>query len=335
LNTCIHGINGWAILRETMTNRGISASLRNTDLNLLLVFDALYRSKSTTRAADELHLTQPSVSNALKRLRTLFEDELFVSTREGMLPTTRATEIAPLVSEGLSSFRQALQANRPFDPASTTRTFHLYVSDLAQAIFLPPLTAKVHGAAPRVKIVTVDPQLYEAQQMMMRGQIDLAIGMFSGLDSEFHQQRLFEENYVALFRSDHPSIKGPLTSAQFLDADHLIYTPTAGSHAKFEGALDAIFKQRGKTRSVAMQVAHSVSLDRIVAASNMVACIPSRLAQTLSGREDVRSCALPFDIQPMDIVQLWHAQFHRDDGHRWLRTLVYELFHDERRDVST
>jgi DNA-binding transcriptional LysR family regulator len=173
---------------------------------------------------------------------------------------------------------------------------------------------------PHVKIVTVDPRLDEAQQMMMRGQIDLAIGMFSGLDGEFHQQRLFEKNYVALFRSDHPSIDGPLTSAQFLDADHLIYTPTAGSHAKFEAALDAIFKQYGKTRSVAMQVAHSVSLDRIVAASNMVACIPSRLAQTLSVRKDVRSCALPFDIQPMDIVQLWHAQFHCDDGHRWLRT---------------
>ncbi|SEJ91846.1 LysR family transcriptional regulator [Paraburkholderia diazotrophica] len=317
-----------------MTNRSISTSLRNTDLNLLLVFDALFRSRSTTRAADELHLTQPAVSNALKRLRTLFDDELFVSTREGMLPTTRATEIATLVSEGLGSFRLALQAHRPFEPAAATRTFHLYVSDLAQAIFLPPLAEKVHRAAPGVRIVTVDPPLYDAQQMMTRGEIDLAIGMFSGLDSEFHQQRLFEENYVALFRSDHPFIEGSLTAAQFLDADHLIYTPTAGSHAKFEGALEAIFKQHGKTRSVAMQVAHSVSLDRIVAASNMVACIPSRLAHTLSGQEDVRSCPLPFDIQPMDIVQLWHAQFHRDDGHRWLRTLVYELFHDERRGIS-
>ncbi|REE06550.1 LysR family transcriptional regulator [Paraburkholderia sp. BL27I4N3] len=313
-----------------MTNRGISTSLRNTDLNLLLVFDALYRSRSTTRASEELHLTQPAVSNALKRLRTLFEDELFVSTREGMLPTTRAKEIASLVADGLGSFRLAIQAHRPFDAASATRTFHLYVSDLAQAIFLPPLAAKIRSAAPGVRIVTVDPQLNDAQQMMTRGQIDLAIGMFSGLEGEFHQQRLFEENYVALLRAGPSSIKETLTSAQFLDADHLIYTPTAGSHAKFEAALDAIFKEHGKTRSVAMQVAHSVSLDRIIASSNMVACIPSRLAQTLSGRTDVRSCPLPFDIPPMDIVQLWHAQFQKDDGHRWLRTLVYELFHDDR-----
>lgn len=320
-------------LQKIMTNQRISTSLRNADLDRLLVFDALYRSRSTTRAADELHLTQPTISNALKRLRALFEDELFVSTREGMLPTARANEVASLVSDGLNSFRLAMQTHRPFEPASSTRTFHLYVSDLGQAIFLPPLAAKVHSAAPGVKIVTVDPQLNDARQMMMRGQIDLAIGMFRGLDSEFHQQRLFEENYVALYRGDHPQIKGTLSSAQFLDADHLIYTPTAGSHAIFEASLDAIFEEHGKTRQVAMQVAHSVSLDRIVASSNMVACIPSRLAQTLSGRTDVRSCALPFDIMPMDIVQLWHAQFHRDDGHRWLRALVYELFRDERPDV--
>ncbi|WP_321794863.1 LysR family transcriptional regulator [Caballeronia sp. J97] len=317
-----------------MTNRGISTSLRNTDLNLLLVFDALYRSKSTTRAADELHLTQPSVSNALKRLRALFDDELFVSTREGMLPTTRATEIASLVTQGLGSFRLALQAHRPFEPASATRTFHLYVSDLAQAIFLPPLAAKVHGAAPGVRIVTVDPQLNEAQQMMTHGRIDLAIGMFSGIGSEFHQQRLFDEKYVVLFRSDHPSIKGSLTPAQFLEADHLIYTPTAGSHARFEAAMDVIFEQHGITRSVVMQVAHSGGLDRIIAASNMIACVPSRLAQVLSCREDVKTCALPFDFQSMDIVQIWHGQFHRDDGHQWLRALVYELFHDRRCDIS-
>lgn len=313
-----------------MTNRGISTSLRNADLNLLLVFDALYRSRSTTRAGEELHLTQPAVSNALKRLRTQFDDELFVSTREGMLPTARAKEIASFVADGLGSFRLAMQVHRPFDPALSTRTFHLYVSDLAQAIFLPPLAARIHSAAPGVKIVTVDPQLDAAQQMMTRGQIDLAIGMFSGLDSEFHQQRLFEERYVALFRTDHPNINETLTPEQFLDADHLIYTPTAGSHAKFEGALDAIFRDRGKRRNVVMQVAHSVSLDRIAASSNMVACVPSRLAQTLTGRADIRSCPLPFDIAPIDIVQLWHAQFQRDDGHRWLRTLVYELFHDDR-----
>ncbi|WP_246173958.1 LysR family transcriptional regulator [Paraburkholderia hayleyella] len=317
-----------------MKNLESGSSLRNTDLNLLLIFDALYRSQSTTRAATELHLTQPSVSNALKRLRTLFEDELFVSTREGMLPTARANEIATLVAEGLSSFRLAMQAHRPFDPASAVRTFYLYVSDLGQAIFLPPVAAKIRSVAPGVKIVTIDPPLDEAQQMMKRGQIDLAIGMFSGLEGDFHQQRLFEEHYVALLGNANSGISETLTPAQFFVADHLIYTPTAGSHVLFEAALEAIFAAQGQTRNVAMRVAHLVGLDRIVASGNMIACIPGRLARTLAGRTDVRSCALPFEIMPIDIVQLWHAQFHRDEGHRWLRSLVYDIFHDGRHGVE-
>lgn len=304
-------------------------ALRNVDLNLLLVFDALYRSRSTTRAAQSLHLTQPSVSNALKRLRTLFDDALFVKTPDGMQPTPRAHEIALLVDEGLASFGLALQAGRAFDPATATRTFHLYVSDLGQAIFIPPLVALLRQNAPHVRIVTVDPPLDAAQQMMKLGQIDLAIGMFAGLPDDFHQQRLFQEPYVALVRDDHPTIGAELTAEQFFAAEHVFYMPTAGSHRRFEAALDALASHGSETRRVTVRLAHSIGLDRIVASSDLVACIPSHLARVLSGRHRVRALTLPFDIGPTDIAQFWHARFHRDEGHRWLRALVYELFHDQ------
>src|ERR1700684_640711 len=109
--------------------------LRNVDLNLLRVFDVLYRTRSTTRAAQSLHLTQPSVSNALKRLRSLFDDVLFVKTADGMQPTPRADGIATLIDEGFASLRLALQAGSNFDPATATRTFRLYVSDIGQSVF--------------------------------------------------------------------------------------------------------------------------------------------------------------------------------------------------------
>lgn len=301
--------------------------LRNIDLNLLLVFDVLYRTRSTTRAARSLHLTQPAVSNALKRLRTLFDDVLFVKTADGMQPTSRADDIATLVDAGLASLRLAMQAGRPFDPASETRTFHLYVSDLGQAIFIPTLVAQLRQIAPGVRIVTSDPPLDEAQQMMKLGQIDLALGMFTGLHADFHQQRLFHETYVALVRHDHPSIGAQLSDEQFFAAEHVVYTPTAGSHARFEAALDALSTQHGGARSVALRLAHSFGLDRIVASSDLVACIPSRLARVLT-RPDLHALALPFDIEPIDIAQFWHERFHRDEGHQWLRTLVYRLFHD-------
>ncbi|TDN69984.1 LysR family transcriptional regulator [Paraburkholderia sp. BL10I2N1] len=305
-------------------------ALDNIDLNLLLVFDVLYRTRSTTRAAESLHLTQPSVSNALKRLRSLFDDVLFVKTSNGMQPTARADGIAALVDEGFASLRLAMQAGRTFDPATTTRTFHLYVSDLGQAIFIPPLVAQLHRVAPGIRIVTTDPPLDVAQQMMKLGQIDLAIGMFTGLHADLHQQCLFQETYVALVRNDHPTVGTRLSIDQFFAAAHVIYTPTAGSHAHFAAELDARSPHDGNPRRVALQLAHSFGLERIVSSSDLVACIPSRLARVLTSRNDVRAVALPFDITPVDIAQFWHDRYQRDEGHKWLRTLVYQLFYDLR-----
>jgi DNA-binding transcriptional LysR family regulator len=305
--------------------------LRSIDLNLLLVFDVLYRSRSTTRAAQALHLTQPSISNALKRLRALFDDTLFVKTAHGMQPTPRADGIAVLVEAGLASLRLALQAGRRFEPASATRTFRLYVSDVGQATFIPPLAAHLLKVAPGVRIVTTDPPLDAAQEMMKLGQIDLAIGMFNGLHADFHQQRLFRETYAALVRDDHPTIGTTLSAEQFFAADHLIYTPAAGSHAHFEAKLNAIAPPSGgSARRVALQLAHSLGIDRVVSASDLIACVPAHLAHALTGRAGVRAIALPFELAAVDISQFWHVRFQRDEGHLWLRALVYKLFHDHR-----
>jgi DNA-binding transcriptional LysR family regulator len=170
------------------------------------VFDVLYRTRSTTRAAQSLNLTQPSVSNALKRLRLLFGDVLFVKTASGMQPTPRADGIAGLIDEGFASLRLALHAGGTFDPATSTRTFRLYVSDIGQSVFVPPLVTRLRQAGTGIRIVTADPPLDAAQQMMKLGQIDLAIGLFRELHADFLRQRLFHETYAVLVRNDHPAI---------------------------------------------------------------------------------------------------------------------------------
>jgi DNA-binding transcriptional LysR family regulator len=307
--------------------------LRNVDLNLLLVFAVLYRTRSTTRAAEALHLTQPSVSNALKRLRDLFDDMLFVKTASGMQPTPRADAIALLVEEGFASLRLAIQAGQAFDPVTANRLFRLYVSDIGQAVFVPPLAARLRKTAPGIQIVTLNVPLDTAQQMMKVGQIDLAIGMFAGLHSDFIQQRLFHESYAVLVRKKHPKIGAKISAEQFFAADHLIYTPTAGSHARFEAELNALSTVKGSARKVVLQLAHSSGIDRIVASSDLVACVPSRIASALADGDDVRALPLPFDMTPLDISQFWHERCHRDEGHQWLRSLIYEMFHDSRRSA--
>lgn len=312
-----------------------NSDLRNVDLNLLLVFNVIYRTRNTTRAADQLHLTQPAVSNALKRLRLLFDDVLFVRTATGMEPTPRADAVATLIDEGFASIRLAVQAGQGFDPATTTRTFHLYVSDIGQSVFIPPLAAKLRKAAPNIRIVTRYVPLETAQQMMKLGQLDLAMGNFAGLHADFIQQKLFNETYVVLVRKKHPEIGPKLSIEQFFSAEHAVYTPTAGSHARFEAELDIVFGKQGKSRNIALRLSHSFGIDRIVASSDLIACVPSRVARAFSSSDDICAVALPIEITPVDISQFWHERCHRDEGHQWLRSLTFDMFHDKNTSALT
>jgi DNA-binding transcriptional LysR family regulator len=206
------------------------------------------------------------------------------------------------------------------------------MSDTGQSVFVPMLAARLHKTAPNIQVATLNVPLDAAQQMMTLGQIDLAIGMFSGLHADFIQQRLFQETYAVLARKKHPRIGAIVTVEGFFAAGHVVYTPTAGSHAHFEAELDALSAKMGHARRVAMQLAHSSGIDRIVASSDLIACVPSLLANAMVERDSrLRALPLPFDMPPLDISQFWHARSHRDDGHQWLRSLVYEMFHDSRR----
>jgi DNA-binding transcriptional LysR family regulator len=321
-NTVIHGMNSPGMKPNI--------DLRNIDLNLLLVFEAIYRTRNTTRAGEVLHLTQPAVSNALKRLRDLFDDVLFVKSPTGMQPTPRADGIAVLLDEGLASLRLAIQAGQAFDPKTSLRTFHLYVSDIGQAVFIPPLVSRLNKVAPGIQVATTYLPLDMAQQMMKLGQIDLAIGIFSGLHNDFIQQRLFLEKYAVLVRAKHPKIGTNIGVEQFFAAHHIIYTPTAGSHARFEAELNVLTAKAGQTRKVALQLAHSTGIDRIVASSDLIACVPNRIADAMTHSDAVRALPLPFDVSSPEISQFWHERSHRDEGHQWLRSLIFEMFHDKR-----
>jgi DNA-binding transcriptional LysR family regulator len=265
-------------------------------------------------------------------LRDLFDDVLFVKTAQGTQPTLRADGIAVLLDEGFASLRLAIQAGQAFDPKTSSRIFHLYVSDTGQSVFVPALMSRLSKAAPGIRLVTLNVPLDAAQQMMKLGQIDLAMGMFSGLHGDFIQQRLFHETYAVLVRKKHPSIGAKISVGQFFAADHIVYTPTAGSHARFEAELNALSAQGGHVRKVALQLAHSSGIDRIVASSDLIACVPSRAASTVAS-EGVRALALPFDVTSLDISQFWHERSHRDEGHQWLRSLIYEMFHDSRQSA--
>ena len=176
----------------------------------------------------------------------------------------------------------------------------------------------------------MDLPLDVAQQMMKLGQIDLAMGMFSGLHGDYIQQRLFHETYAVVVRKKHPRIGAKISVEQFFAADHVIYTPSVGSHARFEDELTTLSIKSGNVRNVVLQLAHSTGICRIVASSDLIACVPGRVASAMADSDSVRALPLPFEVTALDVSQFWHERSHRDEGHQWFRSLIFEMFHDSR-----
>lgn len=305
-------------------------NLRSFDLNLLVVFETLMRLRSATLAAGELSLTQSAVSNALKRLRMAFDDPLFVKTPQGMMPTDRAIQLSAAVSSGLAIIRDAVDAEQAFVPANAERTFRVYSSDIGQMIFMPRLMATLAMEAPSIRVTTVDMSPRDAQAAMAAGEIDLAMGLFASFADGFHQQRLFQERYVAVVREGHPTVRNTLTAEGLLSAAHIVYRPTAGSHDVFEGVMNGWFEKHRRQRNIAARLAHSLGLSSLISQTDLLACVPSRLADALQSRTArMASFPLPFESPVFDICQLWHARYHADPGHQWLRQLIFRLFRND------
>ena len=291
------------------------------DLNLLRVFDAVLRDRSVTAAARHLGLTQPAVSNALARLRALFEDALFVRTPSGMDATPFARELAEPVRQALALLEAALSHGPGFDPATSTRAFRFYMSDLGQIEFLPPLVERVRRAAPQVRLEAVAMEVEDIGDALAAGSLDLAVGFLPALGPPVRRQPLFRDPYVCLMRADHPAAGARLTKRAFLEASHALVS-YKGGHRVIEEALE----RAGLARRIALRVPHFTVVPMVLERTDLVLILPSRVARVYERRGRFRSLPPPVAIPPADVAAHLHERFERDPGGRWLRDRVIELF---------
>jgi DNA-binding transcriptional LysR family regulator len=296
-------------------------NVQDVDLNLLRVFDAVLRDKGVTSAAARLGLTQPAVSNALARLRAVFGDALFVRTAAGMDPTPFARELAEPVRQALALLESALAHGPGFDPATSTRAFRFYMSDLGQIEFLPPLVERVQRAAPGVRLEAVALEVEDIADALAAGALDLAIGFLPGLAPPVRRTALFRDPYLCLFRKNHPGIGQKLTRKMFLDASHalVIYR---GGHRVIEEALE----RAGLARKVALRVPHFTVVPMILEKSDLILTLPARVARVFERRGSLRALPPPVPIPPAEVAVHWHERFEADTGNGWLRAQVVELF---------
>lgn len=297
----------------------ITVNVRDVDLNLLRVFDAVLHESGVTPAAARLGLTQPAVSNALARLRKLFGDPLFVRTPAGMDATPFARELAEPVRQALALLESALAHGPGFDPASATRAFRFYMSDLGQIEFLPPLIERVEERAPAVRLEAVALDVEDIGGALASGTLDLAVGFLPALGPPVQRRALFRDPYVCLMRADH-EIQS-MTRKRFLEASHVLVS-YRGGHRVIEEAFE-----RAGIR-VALRVPHFTVVPMVLERTDLVLTLPARVARVYERQGKLKALPTPLAIPVADVGVHWHERFQADPGNRWLREQVIELFAD-------
>jgi DNA-binding transcriptional LysR family regulator len=298
--------------------------LRAMDLNLLVVFNQLLLDRSVSVAADKLDLTQPAVSNALKRLRTVLKDELFLRTSRGMEPTPYALHLAEPVIYALGALQTAFTTRDTFDALTSTRNFQLAMTDIGEMYFMPPLMVALSKVAPNVRVSTVRPNAGNLREDMESGSVDLALGLLPNLQAGFFQRRLFCHRYVCVFRKDHPLARSPMTLKQFSQLDHVGVVAANTGH----GEIDGLLERAGIKRRLKLMLPHFIAVGHVLQSTDLIATLPERFAQRCEAPFGLVTSPHPARLPDIAINLFWHAKFNRDPANMWLRQLLVELFAD-------
>jgi DNA-binding transcriptional LysR family regulator len=299
--------------------------IRKVDLNLLVVFAAMFEHHSVTRAGHAVGLSQPAMSAALAKLRATFNDALFVRTGAGMQPTSKAAELAEPVHRVLNTVKSEILQQARFDPTTTNRTFTVITPDIGEMAFLPKLLARLSAQAPRADVRTLAMPPMKIEQALESGTADLAVGLFPDLTKAgFFQQRLFRNSFISIVRANHPDIGEQVTLKKFLEASHAVVRPEGRTHDLFERLL----QQRGYVRRIRLEIPHFLSLPAIIAESDLVATVPRDIGMAFAKLAKLRLVEPPLKVPMFDVKQYWHHRAHKDPVNVWLRGQVRDLFHD-------
>ena len=301
-------------------------NFRTLDLNLLRVFDEVMAERSLTRAARNLSLTQPAVSNALRRLRDTLGDELVQRSGQAMAPTPRALAIWPSVREALQQLQESL-APSEFVPASANTTFVLAMADATAAELIPGLVETLELEAPGVSVRVVPLTTRDPRRLLDEESCDLAVGYFpsvladitaraqSGEAMPFNHLRLYDGEYVCVMRTGHTLASGPLTLNRFCAARHMLVSFSGRPY----GSIDESLASLGRKRKVVLTVNQFFTAGRVVAHSNLLTVLPRHFVRVTGIAEQLVLRPLPFEVSPVHVDAVWHRRAQQHSGHVWLR----------------
>jgi DNA-binding transcriptional LysR family regulator len=292
------------------------ADLQGVDLRLLALLEALFATRSVTRAGDRLDLSQPAASRALARLRALLHDPLFVRGADGLVPTRRAQALRAPLAAALGAVR-ALVVPPVFDPATATGTVRILAPDFDAAALVPPLLAALRTAAPGLDVALL-PRRGDALAALAADDADLALGVYANAPAGFRRQRLYDDTMVCLLRRGHPALARPLTPARFAALHHALVTITGEGG----GVVDAVLAQRGLARRVVLRLPSFLAAPLVVARSDLVVTMPRRVATEFAAIAPLVLVEPPLPIPRFTVSQVWHERQHADPRHAFLRATI-------------
>jgi DNA-binding transcriptional LysR family regulator len=307
-------------------------NFRTLDLNLLRVFDEVMTERSLTKAASKLALTQPAVSNALRRLRVALGDDLLRRSGHGLEPTPRALALWPTVQQALRQLQDSL-APASFVPAQATSTFVLAMADATAAELIPGLVAVIDRDAPGVTIRVVPLTTRDPRRLLDEEAADMAIGYFpsvlasltaqaqAGETVPFEHQRLYLSKYVCVMRRGHPLADKELTLDRYCGARHLLVSFSGRPYGFIDEALGSL----GRERHIVLTVNQFFTAGRVVASSDLLTVLPRHFVSVTGIADQLVLRELPFAVPAVHVDALWHRRMQHNAAHAWLREVVAHL----------
>jgi DNA-binding transcriptional LysR family regulator len=313
----------------------IHTNFRTLDLNLLRVFDEVMAEKSLTKAARNLSITQPAVSNALRRLRETLGDDLVRREGHGITPTPFALMLWPNVRQALDQLQTAL-VPQLFIPAEARNAFVLAMADATAAELMGGLAQELEHHAPKVSIRVLPLTTRDPRNLLNEGVADLALGYFpavladltakaqSGEAVAFEHQRLYDGEYVCVMRSGHPLAQKNITLDEFCNARHLLVSFSGRPY----GFTDEALASMGRHRRVVMTVNQFFTAGRVVVNSDLLTVLPKHFVPTTGIADELFMCDLPFKVPTLHVDALWHRRKQAQSDHVWLRQVLIQIAHN-------
>ena len=312
----------------------MKTNFRTLDLNLLRVFDEVMSERNLTRAARNLAMTQPAVSNALNRLRDALGDRLVARSGYGVEPTPRALALWPSIADALRQLESSITPG-DFVASEANTTFTLAMADATAAELMPGLVEIMESDAPGISMRCVPLTTRDPRRLLDEGQIDVAVGFFPAVLADltaqaqaggmagFDHQRLYDGEYVCVMRKDHRLARGPMTLKRYCSARHLL---VSFSGRPF-GFMDEALASLGQKRRVVLTVNQFFTAGRVVATSDLLTVLPRHFISVTGRADELTQRDLPFEVPPVHVDALWHRRQGQRSDHAWLRLALAAAAH--------